>query len=89
MCTDRHDDDVDATQNCRVSGSVELLTNIDITSKIETYIMSESVELFTILEAARLQDAVGDAFIKTPELQENKRLFPHIDFEHQHFKNNQ
>ena len=28
-----------------MSGSVELFTNIDITSKTETYIMSESVEL--------------------------------------------
>ena len=46
MCTDRHDDDDnDAIQNCRMSGSVELFTNIDITSKTETYIMSEYVEL--------------------------------------------
>ena len=46
MCTDRHeDDDVDAIQNCRMSGSVELFTNMDITSKIETYRMSEDVEL--------------------------------------------
>ena len=46
VCTDRHeDDDVDAIQNCRMTGSVELFTNIDITSKTETYIMSESVEL--------------------------------------------
>ena len=45
MCTDRHeDDDVDAIQNCRMSGSVERFTTIDITSKTETYIMSESVE---------------------------------------------
>ena len=46
MCTDRQDDDdVDAIQNCRMSGSVELFTNIDITSKTGTYRMSESVEL--------------------------------------------
>ena len=69
VCTDRHDDDdVDAIQNCRISGSVELFANIDITSKTETYIMSESVELFTN-KTAKPQDAVDDAFIKTPELQ--------------------
>ena len=46
MCTDRHDDDdKDAIQNCRMSGSVELFTNIDITSKTRTDMMSESVEL--------------------------------------------
>ena len=45
VCTDRHeDDDVDATQDCRMSGSVELFTHIDITSKTETCRMSESVE---------------------------------------------
>ena len=44
MCTYRHDDDddVDAIKICRISESVELFTNIDITSKTETYIMSES-----------------------------------------------
>ena len=50
MCTDRHDDDdKDAIQNCRMSGSVELFTNIDITSKTETYIMSESEELLMMI----------------------------------------
>ena len=50
MCIDRHgdddagDDDDDATQKCRMSRSLELFTNIDITPKIETYRMSESVE---------------------------------------------
>ena len=69
MCTDRHDDDVDAIQNCRMSGYVELFAHIDITSKTETYIMSEHVELFTNHETAMPQYAVDDAFIKTPELQ--------------------
>ena len=46
VCTDRHDDDdKDAIQNCRMSGSVELFTNIDITSKTRTDIMSQYVEL--------------------------------------------
>ena len=76
MCTDRHDDDDhDATQNCRMSGSVELFTNSDITSKTETNIMSESVELFTNIETARPQDAVDDAFIKTPDWQTCHTLF--------------
>ena len=52
-----------------MSGSVEPFTHIDITSKTETYIMSESVELFTNIETARPRDAMDDAFIKTPELQ--------------------
>ena len=29
MCTERHDDYNDATQNCRMSGSVKLFTNIE------------------------------------------------------------
>ena len=87
MCTDRHyDDDNDATQDCRISGSVELFTNIDITSKTETYRMPESVEPFTNIEPARPQDAVDDAFIKTTELQDIRRLFAHIDFEHQQLR---
>ena len=46
MCTNRHDyDDIDATQNCGISESVELFTNIDITSKTETDGMPESVHL--------------------------------------------
>ena len=88
MCTDRHDDDDnDATQNCRMSGSVELITNIGITSKTETYRMSESVEPFTNIETARPQYAVDDAFIKTPHLQEINRLFAHIDIEHEQLRN--
>ena len=88
MCTDRHDDDDnDATQNCRMSGSVELFTNIDITSKTETYRMSDSVELFTHIETARPQDALDDAFIKTPDLQSINRPFAQIDFEHQQLRN--
>ena len=51
-----------------MSGYVALFAKIDITSKTETYIMSESVELFTNVETARPQDAVDDAFIKTPEI---------------------
>ena len=87
MCTDRHDDDDnDAIQTCRISGSVELFANIDITSKTETCIMSESVELFTNIEAARPQDTVEDAFIRTPELQEFNGLFSQIEFEHQHLR---
>ena len=70
-----------------MSGSVELFTNIVITSKIETYIMSEPVELFTHIETARPQDAVDDAFIKTPELQYINRLFAHIEFEQPTLKN--
>ena len=87
VCTDRHDDDDnDATQDCRMSGSVELFANVDITSKIETYRTSDSVELFATIEAARPQDAVDDAFIKTPELQDINRLFAQIDFEHQQLR---
>ena len=90
MCTDRHDDDDrDATQKCRMQIAVEPFTHIDSTSKTETYIMSESVELFIHIETARPQDAVDDAFIKTPELHEINRLFAHIDFEHQKLKEHQ
>ena len=79
MCTDRHDDDdKDAIQNCRMSGSVELFTHIDITSKTETCRMSESVELFTNMVPARPQDEVKDAFIQTPDLQEFNGLFAQI-----------
>ena len=78
MCTYRHEDnDVDAIQSCQLSGCVELFANIDITSKTETYIMSESVEPFTNIETARPQDAVDDAFIRTPELQSFNGLFAH------------
>ena len=46
VSTDQQDyDDNDATHDCRMSGSVELFTNMDITSKTGTYRMSESVEL--------------------------------------------
>ena len=71
MCTDRHDDnDRDPIQNCRISGSVELFANIDITSNTETCRMSESVEPFTNIATAMPQDEVKDAFIQTPDLQE-------------------
>ena len=84
MCTYRHDDDdVDATQNCRMSGSVEQFTNIDITSMTETYRMSESVELITNIGTARPQCAVEDVFTKTPDLQYINRLFAQIDILHQ------
>ena len=63
MCTDQHDDDVDAIQCCRISESVELVANIDIALTIETYRMSESVEVFTNVETARPQYAVDDAFM--------------------------
>ena len=66
-----------------MSGSVELFTNINITSKTETYRRSTPVEQFTKIETARPQDAVDDAFIKTPDLQEFNGLFAQIDFEHQ------
>ena len=70
MCTERHvHNENDANQNCRISGSVELFANIDITSKTETCRMSESVEMFTNIATARPQDEVEDAFIKTPDLQ--------------------
>ena len=46
-----------------MSGSVELFTNIDITSKTETYIMSESVEPFTNMVTAKPQSEVEVAFI--------------------------
>ena len=86
MCIYRHDDDNDATQDCRISGSVELFANIDIRSKTESYSMSESVELLTNIETARPQNTVDDAFIKTPELQEINRLLAPMDFEHQQLR---
>ena len=79
MCTDQHDDnDKDATQNCQMSGSVELFANIDLTSNTETCRMSESVELFTHIVTARPQDEVKDAFIQTPDLQDFNGLFAQI-----------
>ena len=71
MCTERHDVDYDddAFQNCRIGGSVNLFTIIDIASNTETYRLSASAALFTIIDTARPEDAVDDAFIKTPELQ--------------------
>ena len=48
--------------------------------------ISGSVEPFANIEAARPHDAVDDAFIKTPELQDINRLFAHIDFEHQRLR---
>ena len=79
MCTDRHgDNDSDAIQNCRMSGSEELFANIDITSNTETCRMSESVELFTNIATAMPQDEVKDAFIQTPDLQEFNGPFAQI-----------
>ena len=86
MCTDQHDDDVDAIQICRISESVDLFATIDIALTAEACIISHSVELFTHIETARSQDAVDDAFIKTPELQDINRLFAQIDFEHQQLR---
>ena len=80
MCTDRHDDDIDATHKCRVLGSVILFTNIVITPNLETYIMPESEELFTNIKTARPQYAVNDAFIKTPGFQQFNTPFAQIDF---------
>ena len=78
MCTDRHDDDNDAAQNCRMSGSVEQFTNIDIASKAETYRASPFVRWCAISDRARPQDAVDDACIKTPELQQYQQAFAHM-----------
>ena len=53
MRTYRHDDDdgdAGATQNCRMSGSVKLFTKVGITSKTETYIMPEYVELCALID---------------------------------------
>ena len=85
MCTDRHgDDDNDAIENCRISGSVELLTNIDIRWKTETCIMSESVELLTQIDKAEGRDTLEDAFLGRPELAKSNGLFAQIAFGHQH-----
>ena len=70
MCTDRHDDDTDAIQKCRISESVELLTKVDITPKTETDTLPDSGIRLANLDAARPQYAVDDAFIKTPVLHE-------------------
>ena len=78
VCTDRHDDDNDATKDCRMSGSVELFANIYITSNTATCRMPESVELFTNIVTARPQDKVKDAFIQTPDLQEFNGPFAQI-----------
>ena len=66
-----------------MSGSVKLFTCIDITSKTETYGVSESVELCANIDTARPQGAVEYAFIKTLELQEFSGQFAQIDFLHQ------
>jgi hypothetical protein len=67
---DRHaDEDNDAVQNCRISRSVKLLTNIGNPSKTETDIISESVLLFANVGTAGPQSAIYDIFIKTPETQ--------------------
>ena len=90
MCTERHgddDDDDDAVQYCRMTTPVEPFTIMDITSKTETYIMSESVDPFTHIDTAMPQVAAEAAFVKTPELHQLNRLFAHIDFEHQQLRN--
>ena len=63
-----------------------MLTNLGITSKIETYRMSEFVALHLHIDTTRPQDAVDEAFIKTPELQDINGLFAQNDFEHQHLR---
>ena len=88
VCTYAYDDaDIEATDNCRMSGSVKMFTHIDIASQTETYIRSESVILSTDIDTAAPQDAVDHAFIKTPELQSCNTLFAQIDILHQQLIN--
>ena len=56
-------------QKCRMSESIELYTQIDNASKTLRCRMSESIELLSQIDAARTQDPVDDAFMKTPKMQ--------------------
>ena len=82
--TDRHDDyAVDTIQNCRISEYVKLFTCVDIMWKTETGRMPEPVNLFTHIGTAGLHEAMGNAFIKTPNLQTVNILLAQWYFEHQ------
>ena len=67
-----------------MSESVELYTQIDNASKTLRCRMSESIELLTQIDAAKAQDPVDNAFIKTSRMQEFNRLLSQIELEHQH-----
>ena len=88
MRIDRHEDiGTDAIEKkCRTPEPVEPLTNVVITWKTATCMMTESSKLLTDIATARLQLAAKVAFIATQVLQELNGRSAQIGFEHQRLK---